>query len=220
MPREDAMAESQEELLDVFDAKGAVIGARPRGEAKASGLPVGAVNLLLTGAEGRVLLQRRPADKENGGRWDKSVGGHVGAGETFEETMAREAAEELFDQPGTPRVRLASSETEYARWIDEGRARDGIVARRVGLRLNLRDVRAAPGGGLRTAVYHVAVFRGRTDLALDAFRPQAAEVEELRFFAPGEIDELLLEGRLAPNMAYLWLTEAQELLADLRGEPR
>jgi isopentenyldiphosphate isomerase len=214
------MAESHEELLSVFDDRGAVTGARPRREAKASGLAVGAVNLLLTDSEGRVLLQRRPSGTENGGRWDKSVGGHVGAGETFEQTMAREAAEELFDEPGTTRVRLASSEGEYGRWIDEGRGRDGIVLRRVALRLNLRDVRSAPGGGLRNVLYHVAVFRGRTDLALEAFRPQAAEIEELRFFAPREVDELLLEGRLAPNMAFLWLTEAHELLAELRREPR
>ena len=214
------MSGSNEEVLSVFDSRGTVIGVRPRSEAKASGLAVGAVNLLLADPAGRVLLQRRPANAENGGRWDKSVGGHVGAGETFEEAMVREAGEELFDEPETPRVHLASSEAEYREWIGAGRERAGIVLRRVDLRLNLRDVRSAPGGCLRNVLYHVAVFRGRTDLALEDFRPQASEIEELHFVAPATVDELLLEGRLAPNMAFLWLTQGHAVLSDLRGDPR
>jgi ADP-ribose pyrophosphatase YjhB (NUDIX family) len=208
-----------EEILNVYDAEGRVAGARPRRAAKASGLAVGAVNLLLVDASGSVLLQRRPADKENGGRWDKSVGGHVSAGETFEATMAREAGEELFDEPGTPRVRLAASEDEYRSLLRDGAARDGVVLRRVGLRLNLRDVRAAPQGGARIVLYHLAVFRGRTELGLDSFRPQAAEIDELRYFEAAEVDRLLLEGRLAPNMAFLWLTEGLALLTDAGGPP-
>lgn len=61
------MEESHEELLNVYDDDGAVVGVRPRREAKASGLAVGAVNILLANAAAEVLLQRRPADKENGG---------------------------------------------------------------------------------------------------------------------------------------------------------
>jgi isopentenyldiphosphate isomerase len=214
------MPESTEEVLSVFDGRGRFIGVRPRSEAKASGLAVGAVNLLLADPAGRVLLQRRPGNAENGGRWDKSVGGHVAAGETFEETMVREAGEELFDEPGTPRVHLASSEAEYREWIGAGRQRAGIVLRRVDLRLNLRDVRSAPGGGRRNVLYHVAVFRGRTDLAVEDFRPQGSEIEELRFVAPATVDELLLEGRLAPNMAFLWLTQGHAVLSDLLGDSR
>ncbi len=90
-------AESHDELLNVYDTSGEVVGARPRGEAKRSGLAVGAVNALVRDGAGRVLLQKRPADKENGGRWDKSVGGHVAAGEDFDATAVREAGEELFD---------------------------------------------------------------------------------------------------------------------------
>ena len=102
------LEESHEELLNLYDDAGAVVGARPRREAKASGLAVGAVNILLANAASEVLLQRRPVDKENGGRWDKSVGGHVGAGESFDQTAVREAGEELFDDPASLRVRLAA----------------------------------------------------------------------------------------------------------------
>ena len=128
------MEEAREELLNVYDDAGTVIGARPRHEAKASGLAVGAVNVLLANGANEVLLQRRPVDKENGGRWDKSVGGHVGAGEGFDETAVREAGEELFDDGQSSRVRLARSEEDYRELIAGRGPRDGIVFRRVGLR--------------------------------------------------------------------------------------
>ena len=207
------MDERREELLNVYDAKGAVVGARPRRAAKASGLAVGAVNALLVNRRGEVLLQRRPADKENGGRWDKSVGGHVSAGEEFDTTLVREAGEELFSDPGSPRVRLAGSERDFETLLTGADLSQAVVLRRVALQLNLRDVRHAPGGGLRNVLYHVAVYTGRTDAALASFRPQAEEIEELRYFPAVEVDGMLLRGEMAPNMAYLWLTQGRGLLA-------
>jgi 8-oxo-dGTP pyrophosphatase MutT (NUDIX family) len=104
--------ERHEELLNVYDEHGQVVGAERRRAAKASGRAVGAVNVLLVNSRAEVLLQRRPVDKENGGRWDKSVGGHVGAGEDFDATAVREASEELFDEPASPRVGLAAGRGE------------------------------------------------------------------------------------------------------------
>jgi hypothetical protein len=206
------MEEAHEELLNVYDATGAVVGARPRREAKASGLAVGAVNVLLANAAAQVLLQRRPVDKENGGRWDKSVGGHVSDGESFDQTAVREAGEELFDDPASTRVHMAVTEEEYQDLANGRAGRDGVVFRGVGLRLGLRDVRLAPGGGVRTVLYHVAVYRGRTGLPVEAFRPQASEIAALGYFGVEAVDRMLLEGALAPNMAFLWLTEGQALL--------
>jgi isopentenyldiphosphate isomerase len=182
------MGEPHDERVAVFDAAGRAVGGMPREEAKRSGLAVGAINLLLVSARGEVLLQQRPADKENGGRWDKSVGGHVDAGEGFDAVD--------FER------RLATG--------DLGRS---VVFRREALQLNLRDVRLVPGGGARNVVYHVASYLGRTDVPLEDFRPPAAEIAALRYAAPGEVDALLLAGGLAPNMAFLWLTHARALLA-------
>jgi hypothetical protein len=156
-------------------------------------------------------------DKENGGRWDKSVGGHVSAGEAFDETAVREAGEELFDDAGSSRVHLAADDEEYADLVTGSSAENGVVFRRVGLRLGLRDVRLSPTGALRNVVYHVAIYRGRTDLPLEDFRPQASEIAGLGYFPAGAVDRMLLAGELAPNMAFLWLTEAEALL---RGEAR
>jgi hypothetical protein len=202
----------REELLNVYDAAGDVVAALPRRAAKASGRAVGAVNALVLNGRSEVLLQRRPLDKENGGLWDKSVGGHVSAGESFDTTLVREAGEELFDDPASPRIRLAGSEPEFAGLLREADLLRDVVLRRVALQLNLRDVRHAPGGGLRNVLYHVAVYAGRTDVALSSFRPQAAEITALSYFPAAEVDHLLLARQLAPNMGFLWLTQGHALL--------
>jgi isopentenyldiphosphate isomerase len=204
------MTDPAEELLNVYDPEGRVVGSKRRAEAKASGQPVGAINVLLVNRRGEVLLQRRPADKENGGRWDKSVGGHVSAGETFDATAVREAGEELFDDPDSPAVRLVGGALAL-------RAPDLDLTRQVAFfpvsqQLGLRDVRHAPGGGLRNVVYHVAIYLGRSDVAREGFKPQASEIDDLAYFSPLEVDRLLLTGELAPNMAFLWLTHAARLL--------
>ena len=205
-------ADAHEELLNVYDADGRVVGHKPRHEAKRSGLAVGAVNALVFDRDGRVLLQRRPADKENGGRWDKSVGGHVGAGEEFDATMVREAGEELFDDPSSSRVVLAENERVYEDALRGVDLASSVVLRRIGLQLNLRDVRIAPGGGVRNVVYHVAIYAGRSDVPGESFRPQAAEIDALAWFTPADVDRMLLECALAPNMSFLWLSHGQRLL--------
>ncbi len=207
------MSEAHEEPLNVYDPEGRVIGARPRAEAKRSGLAVGAINVLLANARGEVLLQRRPDDKENGGLWDKSVGGHVGAGENFDASAVREAGEELFDDGRSPRIRLALDEEAFRARLATTDLREAVVFRRVSLQLNLRDVRHAPGGGRRNVLYHVAVYLGRSDVSLADFRPQRSEIAELRYAQGAEVDELLLRGGLAPNMAFLWLSHGQRLLS-------
>jgi 8-oxo-dGTP pyrophosphatase MutT (NUDIX family) len=207
------MAEPHDEMVAVFDGAGRSAGALPRDAAKRSGLAVGAVNLLLVNARGELLLQRRPADKENGGRWDKSVGGHVDAGESFDEAVVRETGEELFSDGASPRVRLARDSgdlRDLLRTADLGRE---VVLRHEALQLNLRDVRLVPEGGLRNVVYHVASYLGRTDAPVELFRPPAGEITGLRYAAPAEVDALLVSGSLAPNMAFLWLTHAHALLA-------
>lgn len=205
------MAEPHHEPLNVYDAAGRVVGTQPRDAAKRSGLAVGAVNLLLVNARGQVLLQRRPDDKENGGRWDKTVGGHVDAGEDFDQTAVREAGEELFGDARSQRVHLTPP-GEFAAVLETSDLRQGIVFRREGLLLNLRDVRVAPDGSLRNVVYHVASYLGRTDLALEDLQPQRDEIAALRWASAGEVDGLLVRGELAPNMACLWLTHARALL--------
>jgi isopentenyldiphosphate isomerase len=205
--------EPHAERVAVFDAEGRAAGALPRDEAKRSGLAVGAVNVLLANACGEVLLQRRPEDRENGGRWDKTVGGHVDEGESFEQTAVRETGEELFGHASSPNVHVAGDEAAFRRLAGELDLARSVLFFRSGLQLNLRDVRLVPGGGIRNVVYHVASYLGRTDVPVDDFRPPAGEIAGLRYAAPAEVDRLLARGELAPNMAFLWLTHARALLA-------
>jgi len=197
----------------VYDARGRVVGARPRRAARASGLAVGAVNALVVNAAGEVLLQRRRPGKENGGLWDKTVGGHVSAGEDFDDCVVREAGEELFGDGATGRVRLAGSRPQFERLLALGEARRAVVLHRVWLQLNLRDVRHGGRGGTLNVVYHVGVYLGRTDLPRRAFHPDPGELAGLRYFTPARVDRMLLAGELAPNMAYLWLAQGHALLS-------
>jgi ADP-ribose pyrophosphatase YjhB (NUDIX family) len=206
------MAAESDELLNVYDAAGGVVGARPRNEAKRSGLAVGAINALVRDGAGRVLLQKRPADKENGGRWDKSVGGHVAAGEDFDATAVREAGEELFDDASAARVVLAGSRQQFGHLVEAADLAACVVLHRIGLQLNLRDVRRAPGGEVRNVMYHVAVYEGRTAVPVEGFRRQPSEIDALAYFPPAEVDRMLLDGALAPNMAFLWLAYGHRLL--------
>jgi len=212
--------EPAEELLNVYDADGRVVGAQPRRAAKASGLAVGAVNVLVLNDRGHLLMQRRPADKENGGRWDKSVGGHVSAGEEFDATAVREAGEELFDDPASPRIRLARDRAEFDHLERSEDLSHIVLFHRAGFQLALRDVRHAPDGSSRHVLYHLAIYHGRTSVSIEGFRPQKSEIDELRYVAPAEVDQMLLEARLPPNMAFLWLTQAHALLSRNRAPGR
>src|SRR5256885_1780489 len=138
---EEIVSEPTEEQLNVYDSSGRVVGTRPRSEAKSMGLAVGAVNVLIVNGRGEVLLQRRPVDKENGGRWDKSVGGHVGAGEEFDDTARRECGEELFDDGASPRVRLVELQA-----LPHAGAGDGVRIRAPARPAHFRDVRRKPDG--------------------------------------------------------------------------
>ena len=212
--------EPAEELLNVYDAEGHVVGAQPRRAAKASGLAVGAVNVLVLNDRGHLLMQRRPADKENGGRWDKSVGGHVSAGEDFDTTAVREAGEELFDDPRSPRIRLARDRAEFDHLERSEDLSRIVLFHRAGFQLALRDVRHAPDGSSRHVLYHLAIYHGRTSVSIEGFRPQRSEIDELRYVAPAEVDQMLLEARLPPNMAFLWLTQGHLLLSRSRAPGR
>ncbi len=153
------MPDQIHELLNVYDAGGAVVGSMARGDAKAHGFAAGAVQLLLVGPGGRVLLQRRREDKENGGLWDKSVGGHVQAGESFDQALVREANEELFGAEDAGHVEIVSS-FDFA----TGAA---VRARHIRTELGLRDIRyaAPPGREVINVIYHAAMYLGRTALA-------------------------------------------------------
>lgn len=85
-----------QELLDLVDLSGKVIGQASRERVHREGLLHRAVHVLVWHPDGRILLQKRAASKACcPGLWDTSVGGHVGAGEAALDAALRECREEL-----------------------------------------------------------------------------------------------------------------------------
>ena len=86
-----------EELFPLVDETGKVIGSAHRSEVHGNpALLHPVVHCLVVRDNGDLLLQLRCMDKDvQPGRWDTSVGGHVGWGESIEQALERELREEI-----------------------------------------------------------------------------------------------------------------------------
>ena len=86
-----------EEHLDIVNYKGEVIGRAFRSEVHGNPSMVHkVVHVLVFNRQGDILLQKRSQNKDVApGRWDTSVGGHVGIGEDLIFSSKREMHEEL-----------------------------------------------------------------------------------------------------------------------------
>jgi isopentenyldiphosphate isomerase len=94
-----------DEAFPLVDASGNVIGSALRSEVHGNpALLHPVVHCLVTDREGRLLLQLRSKAKDiQPGKWDTSVGGHVGLGESIEAAIHREIAEEIgFEAASAP----------------------------------------------------------------------------------------------------------------------
>lgn len=80
------------EIVDIVNEADEVVGNATKDEAHHKKLPHRVVAVYLFDGQGRLLLQEHL--KWNGAL-DHSIGGHVKAGEAYEEAAAREAEEEL-----------------------------------------------------------------------------------------------------------------------------
>jgi isopentenyldiphosphate isomerase len=84
------------ELVDVIDANGAVIGQVTRREMRGKRLPHRCVYILVFNRRGELFIhQRTPTKDVYPSFWDVAVGGVLAAGEDFAAGAGRELAEEL-----------------------------------------------------------------------------------------------------------------------------
>jgi isopentenyl-diphosphate delta-isomerase len=91
MPRDNL-----QELFDVCDAADRVVGQAPRGKVHARGLLHRAVHIWVFDTQGRLLLHRRSAGKDEFPRcYTSSASGHLNAGEDYAAAAERELQEEL-----------------------------------------------------------------------------------------------------------------------------
>ncbi len=88
---------SSNELLEIVDENGTVIGTAKRSELHGNpSLIHRVVHVLVFDKKGRLLLQKRSLSKDVApGKWDTSVGGHVNPGEDILTAAKREMKEEL-----------------------------------------------------------------------------------------------------------------------------
>lgn len=72
------------------------VGHAEKAHAQKQGLIHRIVQVMVEDPKGRLLLQKRTADRElHPGRWDTSVGGHVDKGEDYLTAAKRETLEEI-----------------------------------------------------------------------------------------------------------------------------
>jgi isopentenyldiphosphate isomerase len=110
------------ELLEIYDMEGEKVGETEKKEIhqqmrdeflkkKKVSTRHKHVRLLLMTSNGRVILQRRSKWKaDNPGIWDKTIGGHVSSGDSFDLTILKECAEEL----GIPATIVDNEDFEHS----------------------------------------------------------------------------------------------------------
>ena len=85
-----------DEILDLVDEDDSVVGTATLRDCLEKGLLHRAVEVLVLGTNGKVLLQQRSKrDLWHPGRWTLSCTGHVKSGETYRDAAMRELDEEL-----------------------------------------------------------------------------------------------------------------------------
>jgi len=90
------MNDSKNEEVIIVDADNRIVASMPRHQMRARGLPHRATYILVFNARGEIFVQERTMRKDiYPGYLDVATGGVVLAGESYEESAARELAEEL-----------------------------------------------------------------------------------------------------------------------------
>jgi isopentenyldiphosphate isomerase/intracellular septation protein A len=89
--------DNKAEWVPLVNEKGMLIGKATRAEVhRGPGKLHPVIHLHLINSIGEIYLQKRAMNKDTfPGKWDTSVGGHVDLGETIEQALLRETAEEL-----------------------------------------------------------------------------------------------------------------------------
>src|SRR5436305_7523107 len=102
-----------EELVDITDESGNIIGMLPRGEMRGRRLPHRCTYLLVFNSRGELFIHLRTATKDvYPSHWDVTTGGVCAAGESYDLGAIREGREELG-------VELESEPLFLFRYADE-----------------------------------------------------------------------------------------------------
>jgi isopentenyldiphosphate isomerase len=147
-----------EERLEIVNYKGVVIGHALRSEIHGNpSMMHRVVHVLVLNSNGDILLQKRSQNKDVApGKWDTSVGGHVGIGENLLTSSLREMHEELGVEGYEPEhlysyTHSNAYETElvttYRCFIEEGFSFDKEEIDEIRF-WNIDEIRGAMGKGI------------------------------------------------------------------------
>src|SRR5262245_28283247 len=90
------MSSAGDELVDLLDDAGQVIGRVTRRDMRRRRLPHRCVYLLVFNSRGELFVHQRTATKDVfPSYWDLTIGGVLAAGESFDDAALREGREEL-----------------------------------------------------------------------------------------------------------------------------
>lgn len=115
------------------------------------------IYLMLVNPAGALYIVQRAAKSENPWLWDKTVGGGVLAGATADQTLVREAAEEL----GIPVVLVNAD--GYAQRVGYADLKTQAIVRQIGFDPWFRSERMAPDGERWIKRNRVTLYAGRYD---------------------------------------------------------
>jgi len=160
------------EQLEIYELNGTFIGNQDRGEFynevkkefNENGTvskKVKTIRILLMNSLGRIYLQKRSESKEeNANLYDKTVGGHVVAGNTFGLTVIKECAEEL----GFPATVL--SEEEFSQSITSIDLKIIGILKKVDYISNFESTRVLRNGNNFVQPYMTEIYIGYYDGAI------------------------------------------------------
>lgn len=187
------------EKLEIFDLKGKSLGIQARdafySEIKKEFSTKGkiskkikSIRLLLINSEGRIYLQKRSKFKsESPGLYDKTIGGHVASGESWNMTVIRECAEEL----GFPATILTEGEFKGA--LTSTNLKIIGIFKKIDEVANFESTRIDKHGNKFVQPFIGAFFIGYYD---GAIRFADGECSGIEVFS---LDELLLEIKNNPT---------------------
>lgn len=171
------------EELEIFDLHGKFLGTQDRkrfySEIKEEynkkgkvSRQVKSIRSILMNSSGRIYLQKRSKNKsENPGLYDKTIGGHLSKGDSWNIALIRECAEEL----GFPASVLSTEEFERAK----NTTNLGIVGlfRKVDEISNFESVRIDKIGNKFVELYITAIYIGYYDGAIRFVDGEASGIE-------------------------------------------
>ncbi len=187
------------EKLEIFDLKGKSLGTQSRDafyseikkEFNTKGKiskKVKSIRLLLINSEGRIYLQKRSKLKsENPGLYDKTVGGHVAKGESWNMTVVRECAEEL----GFPATIL--TKTEFKGAVASTNLKIVGIFKKIDDVANFESIRIDKNGNKFIQPFISAFFIGYYDGAIRFVDGESSGIEVF------SLDELLSEIKNNPT---------------------